>query len=202
MPLETTGRRKKQKSAQGPQKIQRRKVFAFIAAGGVAAAGAAVFLNFGHIVGTPAAKPGDQKNMPTPANQQQANGMGKPAAQAPNQQQNNPPQSGQMNMQDAPNAIGSTKQMGNSSADFTNPADKKMALLIHLPSGSFAAYERACTHEGVNVNYDPATKMLVCPAHGAIFDPAKNGSVVQGPAEQPLPPVHIKVNGDGTITAV
>ncbi|MBA2681680.1 MAG: Rieske 2Fe-2S domain-containing protein [Ktedonobacteraceae bacterium] len=215
LPLETTGRRKKQKSVQGPKKIQRRKVFAFIAAGGVAAAGAAVFLNFGHIVGTPAAKPGDHKNAPAQAPQQQANGNTNSAAQMPNQQQNNPKpantpapsQNGQMNMQDAPaannaNSVGSTKQMGNSSAEFTNPADKKMALLIHLSSGSFAAYERACTHEGVNVNYDPATKMLICPAHGAIFDPAKNGSVVQGPAEQPLPAVHIKVNGDGTITAV
>ncbi len=209
MPLETTGRRKKQKSGQGPQKIQRREVFAFIAAGGVAAAGAAVFLNFGHIVGTPAAKPGDQKAAPAQNTQQQANGNSKSNAPAPNQQPNNPApaQNGQMNMQDAPaanngNGIGSTKQMGNSSAEFTNPADKKMALLIHLSSGSFAAYERACTHEGVNVNYDPATKMLICPAHGAIFDPAKNGSVVQGPAEQPLPMVHIKVNGDGTVTAV
>lgn len=214
IPLETTGRRKKQKSAQGLQKIQRRKVFAFIAAGSVAAAGAAVFLNFGHIVGTPATKPGNQKNAPAQTTQQQVSGNGKPTAQAPNQQSNNPaptnnptpPQNGQMNMQDAPaangNTIGSTKQMGNSSAEFTNPADKKMALLIHLSSGSFAAYERACTHEGVNVNYDPATKMLICPAHGAIFDPATNGSVVQGPAEQPLPAVHVKVNGDGTVTTV
>ena len=201
LPLEPTARGRKQKSAQGPRKIQRRKVFAFIAAGGVAAAGAALFLNYGHIVGTPAAQPGNKMGANSkPASQPQ---------QAPNQQASNPApaKNGQMTMQDAPAAnngaaIGSVKQMGNSSVEFTNPADKKMGLLIRLPGGTFAAYERACTHEGVNVNYDPATKMLVCPAHGAIFDPAKGGSVVQGPAEKPLPAVHVKVNGDGTITAV
>ncbi len=208
---ESTPRGRKQKSAQGASKIQRRKVFAFIAAGGVAAAGSALFLNFGHIVGTPVAQPGSQKNAPA----QQTNGNNnnnKPAAQpqqAANQQANNPApaKNGQMTMQNAPAAsngavIGSAKQMGNSSVDFTNPTDKKMGLLIHMPDGSFTAYERACTHEGVSVNYDPATKTLICPAHGAIFDPAKGGSVVQGPAEQPLPTVHVKVNADGTITAV
>lgn len=201
LPSESTKRGRKQKSARGgPQKIQRRKVFAFIAAGGVAAAGTALFLNFGHLVGTP----GVQKSAPAAPS---AN-SNKPQ-QAPNQQANNPApaKNGQMTMQDAPAAnngavIGSAKQMGNSSVEFTNPADKKMGLLIHLPTGTYVAYERACTHEGVSVNYDPVTKMLVCPAHGAIFDPSKNGKVVQGPAEQPLPVVHVKVNGDGTITAV
>ena len=204
LPTEATKRGRKQKSAQGgPQKIQRRKVFAFIAAGGVAAAGTALFLNFGHLVGTP----GAQKSAPQAAPQVNNN---KPAAQqAPNQQAGNPApaKNGQMTMQDAPAAnngtvIGSAKQMGNSSVEFTNPADKKMGLLIHLPTGTYVAYERACTHEGVSVNYDPVTKMLVCPAHGAIFDPSKNGKVVQGPAEQPLPAVNVKVNGDGTITAI
>ncbi|MBX5451898.1 protein kinase domain-containing protein [Thermogemmatispora sp.] len=98
--------------------------------------------------------------------------------------------------------IGTTALALNSAQAFTNPADGKQGLLIHLPSGTFAAYSRSCTHEGVAVNYDPATHLLVCPAHGAIFDPAKKGSVVQGPATTPLPQIMIRVNADGSITTV
>ncbi|GAC1614181.1 MAG: hypothetical protein NVS4B9_02050 [Ktedonobacteraceae bacterium] len=218
LPPEDRPRVRNQKA--GPRKVQRRQVFAFIAGGSVIAAGAALFLTLGHTPGTPATQNTQkdapvattqknppatttQKSAPTQAAQQMDNKPTAPPQQANNQA---PAANGQMTMQNTPAAtngtvIGSVKQMANSSAEFPNPADKKMALLIHLPDNSFVAYERACTHEGVNVNYDPATKMLVCPAHGAIFNPAKGGSVVQGPADQPLPPVHIKVNMDGTITA-
>jgi Rieske Fe-S protein len=52
----------------------------------------------------------------------------------------------------------------------------------------------------VLVAYDPQTHTLVCPAHGAIFDPAQGGRVLHGPATRPLPQVTIHVNSDGTIT--
>jgi Rieske Fe-S protein len=210
LPGEFTPRGRKQKSAQGPRKMQRRKVFAFLAAGGVAVAGTALFLNFEHIAGMA------NTQMTGPAAAQKAvNNTDKPATQ---QQANNaaPANNGQMTMQKAPAAnngqkaavvnngtiVGSTKQASNTAVDFTNPTDKKDSFLINLPGNTFVAYERACTHQGVTVNYDPGTKMIVCPAHGAIFDPAKGASVVQGPADQPLPKVSIKVNGDGSITAV
>lgn len=96
--------------------------------------------------------------------------------------------------------IGSTNQGTNSAKTFSNPADGRGALLIHLPGGNFVAYERACTHQGVPVNYNASTQKLVCPAHGAIFDPANGASVVQGPANAPLRTVPIHVNADGTIT--
>jgi serine/threonine protein kinase len=96
--------------------------------------------------------------------------------------------------------IGSTSQPVNTSKSFRNPADGNGSLLIHLPNSNFVACEMACTHEGVNVYYDAGTHQLVCPAHGAIFDPANGFSVLQGPANTPLPGVSIHVNGDGTIT--
>lgn len=96
--------------------------------------------------------------------------------------------------------IGSTALATNDSLRFVNPADGAASLLIHLASGRFVSCQRACTHQGILVNYDPASKMLVCPAHGAIFDPQNHFSHVSGPGSGPLATVPIQVNGDGTIT--
>ncbi len=98
--------------------------------------------------------------------------------------------------------IGTTKLALNTAMAFTNPLNNQEDLLVHLPNNSFVAYDRACTHQQVPVNYDPASQKFICPAHGSIFDPANNGAVVQGPATRPLPAVTIKVNTDGTIAVV
>ena len=96
--------------------------------------------------------------------------------------------------------IGKTNQPTNSATSFTYPVDGNASLLIHLPNGNFVACEQACTHAGVPVNYDPGSHTLVCPAHGAVFDPSNGFSVQQGPANSPLPGVSISINADGTIT--
>ena len=88
----------------------------------------------------------------------------------------------------------------NSSKTFTNPADGQDSLLIRLANGNFVACERACTHAGVPVNYDSGQQQIVCPAHGAIFDPANGFAHTSGPGNGPLPTVPIRVNADGTIT--
>jgi len=88
----------------------------------------------------------------------------------------------------------------NTALDFANPTNKHPSVLVHLPNGNFAAYDKACTHQGVAVAYKPETKTLVCPLHGSIFDPANNGAVLHGPAFVRLPPVVIHVNTDGSIT--
>ena len=96
--------------------------------------------------------------------------------------------------------IGHTNQPTNSAVTFTNPADNQGSLLMHLSNGNFVACERACTHQGVPVNYDPGSGQLVCPAHGAVFDPLHGCSHVSGPGSGPLAPVSIRVNADGTLT--
>jgi nitrite reductase/ring-hydroxylating ferredoxin subunit len=96
--------------------------------------------------------------------------------------------------------IGSTSQPTNSGKNFTNPADGRSSTLVHLANGNFVACERQCTHQGVNVNYDSGSQKLVCPAHGAVFDPANGFNLIQGPGNGPLPGVSIRVNADGTIT--
>ena len=96
--------------------------------------------------------------------------------------------------------VGTTNLAANSSKVFNNPANQNSSLLIHLANGNFVAYDRACTHVGVMVNYDPQSQQIVCPAHGARYDPAQNAKVLQGPAQTPLAMITIHVNTDGTIT--
>ncbi|GCE06324.1 protein kinase domain-containing protein [Dictyobacter aurantiacus] len=202
----------KKRSATGAlgqpgRKVKRRRVIAMISGGVVAAAGIGVAFNLGKL--------GMAPGMPQTARQQTTNtGQATTTKPAQTQQQNKPVASGQKQNPPANNppkpampghtgtVIGSKNLPANSAAAFNNPGDNQASLLVHLASGTFAAYERACTHVGVAVNYNPVTRMLECPAHGAVFDPANNGAVVKGPADTPLPPVKIAVNGDGTITAI
>lgn len=148
-------------------------------------------------VAKPASTHGTQRKSVAPRTQPSP---AKTAQPTPKPQPPQPPQPTPTPPAHTGTVIGSTKLPINSSKDFINPADGNNSLLIHLPNGNFVACERACTHEGVPVYYDNGTQQLVCPAHNAIFDPANNFSVVQGPAQTPLPGVSIRVNADGTIT--
>jgi len=100
------------------------------------------------------------------------------------------------------NIVAHTSNIPVNTAIAFSPVSSEQGILVHLPDTMFVAYGSACTHEGVAVDYDPATHVFVCPAHGAMFDPAHSGSVVQGPATKPLNPIKIAVHADGTITVV
>lgn len=155
----------------------------------------------------PTAKP--QKPTPAPTHtapsQNSAPQAQKPtattnAAPAPTQPPTPQPPTPTPKPQHTGTVIGSTGMATNTAQDFTDPASGNDSLLIHLPNGNFVAYNRACTHAGVPVNYDSGSHQLICPAHGAIFDPANNANPIQGPASSPLSAVAVHVNGDGTIT--
>ena len=89
----------------------------------------------------------------------------------------------------------------NSSTNFNDPNNGASGILIHLPNGNFVAYNRSCTDVGVLVYYNTGNQKLVCPAHGAVFDPANNGQVLGGPTSRPLLSIQITINSDGTIIA-
>jgi thiosulfate dehydrogenase [quinone] large subunit len=67
-------------------------------------------------------------------------------------------------------------------------------ILIHLDNGKFVAYSAICTHAGCQVQFDPSLKDIVCPCHGAVYDPYHNAQVIGGPAPYPLQNVPIQYN--------
>ena len=179
---------------------QRRRVVALLAAGGMVAAGAVAFegLNLAHLL-----PHGTVAQVVNPAHTQKTQGGKYSTAGGRNNKNGGAKktQPGKGAPQHTGTVVGSKTLAANSAQVFKNPANGNESLLIHLPTGDFVAAERACTHQGVPVNYHADTHKLVCPLHGATFDPADNFKVLQGPATMPLPAVTIKVNADGTITA-
>lgn len=89
----------------------------------------------------------------------------------------------------------------NSSITFIIPSNSDPGILIHLNNGQFVAYDAACTHAGCPVDYDPGSQHLICPCHGAEFDPTHAATVLGGPTNIPLPGVPILIdNASGAIS--
>ncbi|MEZ5157368.1 MAG: Rieske (2Fe-2S) protein [Candidatus Nanopelagicales bacterium] len=61
----------------------------------------------------------------------------------------------------------------------------------------FVGLSAVCTHQGCLVN-EVTDQRIVCPCHGSQFS-ITDGSVLQGPATSPLPPVAVKVDGDQVV---
>ena len=98
------------------------------------------------------------------------------------------------------NVIARTSDVpSNSAATFTLQSTGDPGVLVHLEDGRFVAFDATCTHAGCPVQYDSASHDLYCPCHGAVFDPANNATVLQGPADTPLTPVPVTVQSNGDI---
>lgn len=65
-------------------------------------------------------------------------------------------------------------------------------ILIHLDNGKFVAFSSICTHAGCQVQFDPSMGDIVCPCHGAVYDPNNNAQVIGGPAPYPLQNIPIQ----------
>ena len=79
-------------------------------------------------------------------------------------------------------------------------ASGEQAIVFRTKKGVFA-YTRTCTHQGCTVEYSPSYKKLICPCHGATFDPLDGAKVVVGPANMPLPKVKVAIQGNWVVLA-
>jgi len=75
----------------------------------------------------------------------------------------------------------------------------KQIVITQPKSGEFHGFSAVCTHAGCIVG-TVSGGTINCPCHGSRFS-ITNGSVVNGPAASPLPPVGIKVQGTSIVQA-
>lgn len=68
------------------------------------------------------------------------------------------------------------------------------AILFRTKNGVFA-YSEICTHQGCTVAYSPSDKALLCPCHGAVYDPFNDAKVLGGPAPAPLSKIKVAIEG-------
>jgi thiosulfate dehydrogenase [quinone] large subunit len=92
------------------------------------------------------------------------------------------------------NAIADLSQIPVGGAIGFNAPGVGPSALVRVGKNDVVAYSRTCTHAGCLVGYDTSARLLVCPCHGAEFDPARNATPVAGPAPTPLAPVSVAVD--------
>jgi thiosulfate dehydrogenase [quinone] large subunit len=97
-------------------------------------------------------------------------------------------------------AIGNVSQVPlNGAFTFTITASGDPGVVLQLSREKFVAYDATCTHAGCTVGYDATTQALICPCHGAAFDPANNGAVLAGPTSLPLTPIPLRIDSAGNM---
>jgi Rieske Fe-S protein len=78
---------------------------------------------------------------------------------------------------------------------FTYPGPNDPCILIRPSENEFAAYSQKCTHLSCAVYYKHEKNQFECPCHQGYFA-AKDGRVLQGPPQRPLPRILLQQKGD------
>jgi arsenite oxidase small subunit len=63
-------------------------------------------------------------------------------------------------------------------------------------NGSIVAYSVLCQHMGCPVGYRAEQRDFLCGCHQSRYDPAREGVVVQGVSQRPLPRVALEIDGE------
>jgi nitrite reductase/ring-hydroxylating ferredoxin subunit len=83
---------------------------------------------------------------------------------------------------------------------FHYPGPEDPCILIHRGDDEYAAYSQKCTHLSCAVYYARAEDRLECPCHEGYFS-VRDGRVLQGPPQRPLPRVLLQRQGDMLVAA-
>jgi arsenite oxidase small subunit len=100
----------------------------------------------------------------------------------------------------------------NTPVNFEYPLKGQPSVLIDMgeavPGGvgdnkSIVAYSVLCQHMGCPVGYQADKKHFLCGCHQSEYDPAREGYVIQGVAQRPLPRIALEISsGDVVATGV
>ena len=91
-------------------------------------------------------------------------------------------------------AVGTTAQLESEGFIVNQDFEAGPVIVISDPDSpeGVTAFNSTCSHQGCNVDWKDTE--FVCPCHGSKF--AADGSVVNGPAPDPLSSFEAKVDGD------
>jgi Rieske Fe-S protein len=81
---------------------------------------------------------------------------------------------------------------------FRYPAPEDPCILVRTGENEYAAYSQKCTHLSCAVYYARDRNRLECPCHEGYFS-VRDGRVLQGPPQRPLPRVRLERRGDALV---
>lgn len=81
---------------------------------------------------------------------------------------------------------------------FRYPGPEDPCILIRRAENEYMAYSQKCTHLSCAVYYERRTDRLACPCHEGYFA-VRDGRVLQGPPQRPLPRVVLQRRGDALV---
>lgn len=92
--------------------------------------------------------------------------------------------------------------------NFEYPSKGQRSVLVDMgdevPGGvgdnnSIVAFSVLCQHMGCPVAYRDDEKDFLCACHQSRYDPAREGVVIQGVAQRPLPRVALEIDGEDIV---
>ena len=99
----------------------------------------------------------------------------------------------------AGNVIAGAQSLASGQAlNFFTTVDSDYDAVLVKDGSTYRAFERACTHAGIYVNWEAGSGDFSCPGHGARF--SATGQVTMPPAVNPLRAIEVTVNSDGTVS--
>lgn len=96
----------------------------------------------------------------------------------------------------------------NEPVTFEYPSKGQTSVLVDLgenvpggvgDNGSIVAYSSLCQHMGCPVGFEPEAKQFLCGCHQTRYDPAREGVVIQGVAQRPLPRIALELDGEDIV---